>query len=48
MWNPNLFDLDVLNYEQTKKNVQKFNEKVMNFWRDFYNDVFKFVKRDEK
>ena len=47
MLQPNLFYLDVLNYEQTKKNVQKFNEKVMNFWKDFYNDVFKVVKREE-
>lgn len=48
MWNPNIFDFDVINYETIKKNVEKFNTNVMNFWRDFYNDVFKFVKRDEK
>lgn len=47
MWNPNLFDLDILNYEKIKKNIQNYNDKVMAFWKDFYNDVFKVVKRDE-
>jgi hypothetical protein len=41
-------NFDPLNYETVKKNIQEFNDKSMNFWKDFYNDVFKFVKRDEK
>jgi tetrahydromethanopterin S-methyltransferase subunit G len=43
-WN----DFDPLNYEKVKKNVQQINEKVLNFWRDFYNDIFKNIKKDEK
>ena len=41
-------DFDPLNYEKVKKNVQQINEKVLNFWRDFYNDIFKNIKKDEK
>jgi hypothetical protein len=40
-------DFDPLNYDTVKNNIQKFNEKSMNFWRDFYNDVFKYVKKED-
>ena len=43
-WN----DFDPLNYEKVKKNIQQTNEKILNFWRDFYNDIFKNIKKDEK
>ena len=47
MWNPNMWnDFDPLNYNTFKKNITSFNEKVVNFWRDFYNDVFNNIKKD--
>lgn len=40
-------DFDPLNYNAFKKNVVQMNEKVVNFWRDFYNDVFNNIKKDQ-
>jgi len=47
MWDTNMFkDFDPLNYQTVKKNINNFNEKVVNFWKDFYNDVFNNIKKD--
>jgi len=47
MWNKwGLEDFDPLNYETFKKNVHNYNEKILNFWKDFYNDLFKNIKKD--
>jgi len=47
MWGKwGLEDFDLLNYNKVKKNVVDFNEKVINFWKDFYNDLFNNIKRD--
>lgn len=40
-------DFDPLNYNTMKKNIVQFNEKVVNFWKDFYNDVFNNIKKDQ-
>jgi len=40
-------DFDPLNYETFKKNVKEINEKVFKFWRDWSNDVFSTIKRDD-
>ena len=48
MWDTNMFkDFDPLNYNAVKKNINNFNEKVINFWKDFYNDLFKNIKRED-
>lgn len=47
MWNDWMKDFDPLNYNTTKKNFVKFNEKVVNFWKDFYNDLFNNIKKDQ-
>ena len=39
-------NFDPLNYKAVKQNVVNFNEKVITFWKDFYNDVFNNIKRD--
>ena len=39
-------DFDLLNYNAVKKNIHSYNEKVINFWKDFYNDLFNNIKRD--
>lgn len=39
---------DPFDYNKVKENINKFNTKVLNFWRDFYNDVFKSIKSEEK
>jgi predicted phage-related endonuclease len=45
MWNNfNMFDL--FDYKKTKENYVELNNKIMNFWKDFYNDVFSTVKKD--
>ena len=47
MFNNNWFNtFDPLNYKAVKENVVQFNEKVVNFWKDFYNDVFNNIKKD--
>ena len=47
MWDTNMFkDFDPLNYNAVKNNINNFNEKVVNFWKDFYNDVFNNIKKD--
>lgn len=30
---------DPFSYDTWKKNVVEFNQKVINFWKDFYNDI---------
>ena len=40
-------DFDPLNYNAVKKNINNFNEKVINFWKDFYNDLFNNIKRED-
>ena len=48
MWDTNMFkDFDPLNYNAVKKNINNFNEKVINFWKDFYNDLFNNIKRED-
>jgi len=47
MFNNWFEDFDPLNYDKIKKNVVQFNEKVVNFWKDFYNDVFNNIKKDK-
>lgn len=48
MWDTNMFkDFDPLNYKAVKKNINNFNEKVINFWKDYYNDLFKNIKRED-
>ena len=42
-WN----DFDPLNYNAVKKNINNFNEKVITFWKDYYNDFFKNIKRED-
>ena len=45
MWNNfNMFDL--FDYKKTKENYVELNNKIMNFWKDFYNDVFSTIKKD--
>ena len=40
-------DFDPLNYHTVKKNIVKYNEKIVEFWKNFYNDVFNNIKRDQ-
>ena len=40
-------DFDPLNYKAFKSNINKFNQKVTDFWKDFYNDAFNNIKRDD-
>jgi len=40
-------DFDPLNYHNVKKNIVNYNEKVVEFWKNFYNDVFNNIKRDQ-
>jgi hypothetical protein len=48
MWDTNMFkDFDPLNYNTVKKNINNFNQKVINFWKDFYNDLFNNIKRED-
>jgi len=47
MFNDWFKDFDPLNYNAVKKNITTFNEKVINFWKDFSNDVFKNIKRED-
>jgi len=42
--NFNMFDL--FDYNKVKSNYVELNNKIMNFWKDFYNDVFKNIKKD--
>lgn len=39
---------DPFDYQSVKSNINKFNQKVINFWKDFYNDVYNNIKREEK
>jgi len=38
---------DMWTYKSLKKNINNFNQKVINFWKDFYNDAFNNIKRDD-
>lgn len=47
MWDTNMFkDFDPFSYKKVKENLIAYNEKVINFWKDFYNDLFNNIKRD--
>ena len=48
MWNNWFENFDPLNYNKVKENMNNLNQKVISFWKDFYNDVFSNIKRDEK
>lgn len=48
MFNDWFKNFDPLNYKAVKENINNFNQKVIDFWKDFYNDVFSNIKRDEK
>jgi len=37
---------DMYSYKSFKKNMNNFNQKVVDFWKDFYNDVFSKIKKD--
>jgi hypothetical protein len=47
MWNNWLENFDPLNYNKVKKNTVELNEKIVNFWKDFYNDLFNNIKKDQ-
>lgn len=47
MFNDWFKNFDPLNYQTFKNNVVQFNEKAVNFWKDFYNDVFNNLKKDQ-
>lgn len=42
------WDEDMWSYKKIKQNINNFNQKVINFWKDFYNDVYNNIKREEK
>jgi len=37
---------DLFDYKKTKENYVELNNKIMNFWKDFYNDMFNKIKKD--
>ena len=37
---------DMWSYKKVKQNINNYNQKVINFWKDFYNDVFNNIKKD--
>ena len=37
---------DMYSYKTVKQNINKYNQKIINFWKDFYNDVFNNIKKD--
>lgn len=39
-------NFDPLNYKKVKQNINNYNQKVIEFWKDFYNDVFSNIKKD--
>jgi len=34
-------------YKTFKQTMNNYNQKVINFWKDFYNDVFSNIKRED-
>jgi hypothetical protein len=38
---------DMYSYKTFKKTINNYNQKVINFWKDFYNDVFSNIKRED-
>ena len=47
MFNNWMKDFDPFNYNNLKKSIQDTNNKVIKFWRDFYNDICNHVKKEE-
>ena len=48
MWDNYLKSLeDMWSYKSFKKTINNYNQKVISFWKDFYNDVFSNIKRDQ-
>jgi hypothetical protein len=37
---------DMYSYKTFKQTINNYNQKVINFWKDFYNDVFNNIKKD--
>ena len=38
---------DMYSYKTFKQTLNNYNQKVINFWKDFYNDVFSNIKRED-
>ena len=38
---------DMYSYNTFKQTINNYNQKVINFWKDFYNDVFSNIKRED-
>ena len=38
---------DMYSYKTFKQTMNNYNQKVINFWKDFYNDVFSNIKRED-
>jgi hypothetical protein len=38
---------DMYSYKTFKQTINNYNQKVINFWKDFYNDVFSNIKRED-
>jgi hypothetical protein len=38
---------DMYSYKTFKQTINNYNQKVINFWKDFSNDIFSNIKRDE-
>ena len=37
---------DMYSYKTFKQTINNYNQKIINFWKDFYNDVFNNIKKD--
>ena len=38
---------DMYSYKTFKQTINNYNQKDINFWKDFYNDVFSNIKRKD-
>ena len=38
---------DMWSYKKVKQNINNYNQKVIGFWKDFYNDIFSNIKRED-
>jgi len=38
---------DMYSYKTFKQTINNYNQKVINFLKDFYNDVFSNIKRED-
>ena len=38
---------DMYSYKTFKQTINNYTKKVINFWKDFYNDVFSNIKRED-